>query len=288
MRPRNLDLNQLRTLVAVADLGTVTRAAERLSYTQSAVSMQLQRLETSVGMALHQKAGRQVRLTADGERLLGYARRMLAMNDEALADLKRPVVQGTLKLGIPEDYATLLSSALVHFTQLYPSLNLEVHCGNSESLVNQVRQGDLDLALVTRQRHSPGGEVIRREPLVWAVGLHHQPPLNDPLPMAFYSPGADVFREEAEQALESAGRRWRVAYGSQSMVGLRPIVDAGLAVAVVTRHMVTAGLRVLDESSGLPPLPVVEIALHRPPGRPTEAVQQLAELLRQQLAGEGV
>lgn len=288
MRPRNLDLNQLRTLVTVADLGTVTRAAERLSYTQSAVSMQLQRLETSVGMALHQKVGRKVRLTADGEHLLGYARRMLAMNDEALADLTRPVVQGTLKLGIPEDYATLLSSALLHFTQLYPALNLEVHCGNSESLVGQVRQGSLDLALVTRQRNSPGGEVIRREPLVWAVGLHHQPPLKDPLPMAFYSPGADVFREEAEQALETAGRRWRVAYGSQSMVGLRPIVDAGLAIAVVTRHMMTAGLRVLDESSGLPPLHAVEIALHRPPGRPSDAVQQLAELLRQQLAGEGV
>lgn len=286
MRPKNLDLNQLRTLVTVADLGTVTRAAERLAYTQSAISMQLQRLEASVGALLHQKVGRQIRLTPDGERLLTYARRMLALNDEALSDLSEPLVYGTLRLGIPEDYAPLLSSTLVHFTQLYPALNLEVNCGSSEILVRQIRQGELDLALVTRQRNSPGGEVIRREPLVWAVGLHQQPLLVDPLPLAVYSPGADVFREEAEQALAAAGRRWRVAYASQSMVGLRPIVDAGLAIAVVTRHMLTAGLRVLDESSGLPPLPGVEIALHRPPGRPTAAAQRLAELLRQQLAGE--
>lgn len=118
-------------------------------------------------------------------------------------------------------------------------------------VARQVQASELDLAVVTRQTHSPGGEVIRRDPLVWAVGAHQQPSLVDPLPLALYSPGADVFREVAEHALGSAGRQWRLAYSSQSMTGLMPVVVAGLAVVLITRDMLTPQLRALDEKSGL-------------------------------------
>lgn len=284
MRPATLDLNLLRTLVTIADTGTVTAAAERLAYTQSTVSMQLHRLEASLGVSLHERDGRRLRFTPEGERLLGHARQLLALNDEALSDMQKRQVSGSLNLGIPEDYASLLPSVFSYFHQLYPAVSLQVICGTSGALVQQVRAGELDLALVTRQRHSPGGEVIRREPLIWAVGLHQQPSLSDPLPLALYSPGADVFREVAEHALEAAGRRWRLAYSSQSMTGLAPIVTAGLAVVVVTRNMLTPQLRVLDESSGLPPLPMIELALHRAPGRPSAPARRLAELIREQLS----
>ncbi|HAO00686.1 MAG TPA: transcriptional regulator, partial [Halomonas sp.] len=224
------------------------------------------------------------RFTAEGERLLAHSRRLLALNDEAWSDMQARQITGDLTLGIPEDYASLLPSVFAYFHQLYPAVGLTVKCGTSAHLVEQVKASELDLALVTRQRNSPGGDVIRREPLVWAVGVHQQPSLSDPIPLALYSPGADVFREVAEQALQAAGRDWRVAYTSQSMAGLAPIVTAGLAVVVVTRSMLTPTLRPLDESSGLPALPMIELALHRAPHRPSEPARRLGELIREQLA----
>ncbi|MCC5900687.1 MAG: LysR family transcriptional regulator [Halomonas sp.] len=284
MRAPTLDLTLLRTLVAISDTGSVTAAAKRLAYTQSTVSMQLQRLETQLGLSLHEREGRRLRFTPEGERLLTHARRLLALNDEAWSDMQARQVTGDLTLGIPEDYASLLPSVFAYFHQLYPSVGLTVICGTSAHLVEQVKAAEIDLALVTRQRNSPGGEVIRREPLIWAVGINQQPSLSDPIPLALYSPGADVFREVAEQALQAAGREWRVAYTSQSMAGLAPIVMAGLAVVVVTRSMLTPSLRPLDESSGMPALPVIELALHRAPHRPSEPARRLGELIREQLA----
>lgn len=284
MRAPTLDLTLLRTLVTIADTGSVTAAAKRLDYTQSTVSMQLQRLEAQLSLSLHERDGRRIRFTPDGERLLTHARRILALNDEAWGDMQAQQVTGNLTLGIPEDYASLLPSVFAYFHQLYPAVGLKVICGTSAHLVEQVKAAELDLALVTRQRNSPGGDVIRREPLVWAVGVNQQPLLSDPIPLALYSPGADVFREVAEQALHGEGRDWRVAYTSQSMAGLAPIVIAGLAVVVVTRSMLTPSLRPLDESSGLPALPMIELALHRAPHRPSEPARRLGELIREQLA----
>ncbi|MFI0472551.1 LysR substrate-binding domain-containing protein [Halomonas sp. HMF6819] len=287
MRAPIFDLSLLRTVVAIADTGSVTAAAKRLAYTQSTVSMQLQRLEGQLDLTLHEREGRRIRFTQEGERLLAHARRLLALNDEAFSDMQARQVTGDLTLGIPEDYASLLPSVFAYFHQLYPAVGLTVICGTSAHLVEQVKNADIDLALVTRQRNSPGGEVIRREPLLWAVGINQQPLLSDPIPLALYSPGADVFREVAEQALQAAGRDWRVAYTSQSMAGLAPIVTAGLAVVVVTRSMLTPSLRPLDEASGLPTLPYIELALHRAPHRPTEPARRLAELIREQLAAIG-
>lgn len=284
MRPRNLDLDLLRTFVTLADLGTVTAAAERLAYTQSAVSMQLRRLEVQLEVALLRREGRRLALTGDGMRLLAYARRLLALNDEAWTDLRAHPVTGVVRLGIPDDYASLLPAVLSYFGQLYPAVELEVHCGLSVELVGQVRTGELDIAVVTRQRNSPGGEVVRREPLVWAASRLHEPPLADPLPLALFAQGRDVFRELALARLEAAGRTWRVAYTSQSLTGARPAVDAGLALTVIARSMLTPDLRALGAESGLPALPAVEIAIHRPPGRPSEPARRLTGLIQEQLA----
>ncbi|NWN91598.1 LysR family transcriptional regulator [Marinobacter adhaerens] len=284
MRKQVLDLNLLLTLVTIADTGTVTEAAERLAYTQSTVSMQLNRLETALGVPLHERDGRRIRFTAEGKKLVGHARKMLELNREAVDDVQQSQISGELNLGIPEDYAFLLTSVLSNFNQQFPAVQLQVTCRSSVELVKHVKAGDMDLAVVTRQVRSPGGEVIRQEPLMWAVGANAQPSLTDPIPLALYSPGADVFRDVAEQALASAGREWRMAYSSQSMTGLMPVVAAGLAVVVVTRNMITPQLRVLDERSGMPALQSVELALHRPAGRPSEPAKQLAELIRTHLS----
>ena len=142
MRPRILDLNVLQTLVAIADTGTVTAAADRLAYTQSTVSMQLHRLEALLEMPLHEREGRRIRFTAEGEQLIGYARKMLALNNEALDSLQQRQVSGQLSLGIPEDYAFLLTSVLSHFSQLFPAVQLQVICGSSVRLLQQVQAGD--------------------------------------------------------------------------------------------------------------------------------------------------
>ncbi|MDZ7748614.1 MAG: LysR substrate-binding domain-containing protein [Halofilum sp. (in: g-proteobacteria)] len=279
---RNLELSLLRTFVALADVGTVTGVAERLAYTQSAVSMQLRRLESVVGVELVRREGRNLVLTQGGQRLLRYARRMLALNDEAWADVRGGPSTGVIRVGIPDDYAPLLSPTLAYFHEVYPAVELEVHCDLSVELVRRVRAGELDIAIATRQRNSPGGEVLRREPLVWAASRAREPPLEDPIALALSAAAEDVFRELALGRLEAAGRSWRTACTGQSMTGIRPALDAGLAVAVVARSMVTPDLRVLDESSDLPALPSVEISLHRPPGRPSEPARWLAGLVQDQ------
>lgn len=286
MRPRNLDLQLLRTFTTLADLGTVTAAADRLDYTQSAVSMQLRRLESQLATSLVRREGRRLALTGDGQRLLGYARRLLALNDETWADLRSKPATGVVRLGIPDDYASLLPPTLSYFGQLYPSVQLEVHCGLSGDLVRELKAGNLDLAVVTRQRNSPGGEVLRREPLVWVAGRMQEPRLSDPVPLALFPRGTDVFRDIALGALETAQRTWRVIYTSQSLTGLRPALETGLAITVVARNMLTPDLRALDEPSGLPRLPPIEIAIHRPSGRPSEPARRLAGLIQEQL-GEG-
>ncbi len=286
MRPRTLDLELLRTFSTVVDVGTVTRAAERLDYTQSAVSMQLRRLEDQTGAVLLRRAGRGLVLTGEGQTLLGYARRLLALNDQALAELQTRPASGVVRLGIATDYTFMLPSVLGWFGQLYPLVELAVHDDLSVDLVAAIRRGELDLAVVTRQRNSPGGEVLRREPLIWVTGRDREPALEDPLPLALFPPGKDIFREMAIDALEAAGRSWRVACVGQSFSGLRPALHAGLAISVITRSMLTPDLRPLDASTGLPTLPAIEIALHRPPGRPSEPARQLATLIEAELAGE--
>lgn len=219
MRAPTFDLTLLRTLVTIADTGSVTAAAKRLAYTQSTVSMQLQRLETQLDVRLHERAGRRLRFTPEGDRLLVHARRLLALNDDAWSDMQARQITGDLTLGIPEDYASLLPSVFAYFHQLYPAVGLTVKCGTSAHLVEQVKAAELDLALVTRQRNSPGGDVIRREPLMWAVGVNQQPSLSDPIPLALYSPALMFFARLLSRrykglgvigALRIPASQWRV------------------------------------------------------------------------------
>ncbi len=281
--PRNLEPDLLRSFLAVAETESFTAAARRLNRTQSAVSLQIRRLEESLGQALFERTTRRLGLTQAGEKLMGYARRLLQLNDLAWQDLTAPAVEGRVTLGIPDDYGFYLPQILAHFSQLYPRVDLEVHCDLSVELVRHVQQGDIDLALVTRQPRSPGGEELLREPLVWAGPSGHSVAERDPLPLALFSQGTCVFRDQGLQALEAAGRRWRVAYTSQSLAGLRAAVRAGLAVTVVTRSMLGGDLVAVGASAGLPALPSVAITLHRAPGRPSTAVQRLAALMRENL-----
>ncbi|WP_111493438.1 MULTISPECIES: LysR substrate-binding domain-containing protein [Marinobacter] len=288
--PRPLDLAVLKTFVTVVESGGFTAAAERLHLAQSTVSAHMARLEDTLDRPLLQRGRRAAVPTPAGERLLAHARQMLRQNALAWQDVLDQRLDGVVRLGIPDDYVVYLPEALAEFEARYPGVELEVRCGLSVELMEEVKAGSLDLAIVTRQPKSPGGEVLVREPMVWAGATGYDTHQRSPLPLAVSREGVCVFRERALAALDAAGIPWRIAYTSASLSGLSAAVRAGLALTVLTPSMVGPEIRTLGVDDGLPDLPHTEITLHRSPGRPSEAARQLAaqlmERFERQYAGD--
>ncbi len=279
----NLDLDLLRSFVAVAETGSFTRAAGRLGLVQSAVSMQVKRLEETAGQRLFDRSKRRVALSPDGEVLLGYARRMLALNLAALSDLGQATIEGGLRLGTADTAAHFLPKILARFARSYPRVQLEVHCDRSWHLLDALDAGEIDLALVTQQGARGGGRILRREPLVWATARGQIVPETEPLPLAVFAPGC-AYRAAAMEALDAAGRAWRMAYSSTSLTGVQAAVLTGLAVGLLPQSTLLKGMIVLGEAEGLPPLPDYGITLHAAPGIPPAPVARLAEDMAVQLA----
>ena len=219
---RRLDLDVLRTLVAIADGGSFSAAADRIGRTQSAVSMQIRRLEEATGKRLFDRGTRHVRATPAGESLLGHARRMLRLEEEAWAALVEPDLSGRVRLGIPDDYAyALLPPVLSRFAASHPKVEVELICEQSTLLDGRLAEGSVDLAVVTRGLGRIG-ELLRREPLVWFAAADHDAHRLDPLPVALYEPGC-VARDVTLRALDADQRPYRVAYSSPSLVGLMAV-----------------------------------------------------------------
>ncbi len=277
----DLDLDLLRAFVAVTETGSFTRAAHRLGRVQSAVSMQIKRLEALVGARLFERRRGAVVLAGQGEVLLAHARRMLALNEEALADLGRTAVAGGVRLGSADTASVFLPDILARFAQSYPRAQLEVRCDRSWHILDALEAGDLDLALATQRCGRSGGEVVRHEPLVWVTAAPHLAE-QTVLPLALFAQGCD-YRQAAMQALDGAGRHWRMAYNRTSVHGVRAAVAAGVAVAALPRSTVDRGMRVLGAEDGLPPLPDYEIFLHLAAGAPAAPVARLAEIIREDL-----
>jgi len=273
-----LDLDCLRALVAVVEEGGFTAAAARLNRTQSAVSMQIRRLEDQLGQRLLARDRKPVGATPVGSDLLGYARRMLALNDDAMASLAATGLAGRLRLGTPDDYAlTLLPPLIARFAASHPRVEIEIVCGMSNDLEHRVQTGRLDIALLTRRPGSPPGDLLRREQLVWVAAADHRPEWLDPLPLALF-PEDCTFRPLTTAALDRAGRAWRVAYTAASITGVLSAVASGLAITPLAAATVPPGYRRLGPAEGLPPLPVIEIALRR-----AEGAGPAARLLADQL-----
>ncbi|MBY6032243.1 LysR substrate-binding domain-containing protein [Marinobacter daepoensis] len=277
---RLLDLVLLKTFVSVVEQEGFTAAANQLHLAQSTVSAHIRRLEETLGCQLLQRGQVAAHPTQAGERLLAHARHMLRQNTLAWQDVWQQRLHGVVRLGIPDDYLVYLPKALAEFEERYPGVELEVRCGLSVDLIQEVQSGALDLAVVTRQPSSPGGELLCRESMVWACSSGYRPQSRSPLPLAVSRQGVCVFRDRAIAALEAAGIAWRIAYASASLSGLSAAVRAGLAVTVLTPSMAGPDLRLLGVEDGLPELPKTEITLHRRPGTLTEAAEQLAQQLK--------
>ena len=259
---RNLDIDLLRAFVSVADLGSFTRAAEALLRRQSTLSLQVKRLEDGLGRRLLDRSARRVRLTPAGEALLGEARHMLELNDRLLATLDQPVLEGRVRLGTPEDFATThLPQVLARFAETYPAVQLEVTCDLTLTLLGRFRHGDFDLVLLKREpERSDRGVRVWREPLVWVASERLAIERDRPLPLVV-SPPPCVYRKRAVDALDRSKRRWRVAYSCASLAGQHAAVRAGLGVTVLPKDMVPPGLVAVERRSLLPDLHDTEIAL---------------------------
>jgi DNA-binding transcriptional LysR family regulator len=269
----------LRSFVAIAETGSFTAASHRVHRTQSAVSMQIKRLEDLLGRALFTREGRAVRLTRDGEMLLPHARRILHAHREALAAFDREALAGAVTIGAPDDYAsTFLPRILARFAESHARAHVDVVCQPSAELLRCLADRTVDLALVTQGSGERGGILVHREPLVWVGSARHRAHEQEPLPLAVFQPGC-LFRSLATDGLARTGRAARIAYTSLSIAGILAALESGLAVSVLLRSTVRPGLRILDERDGFPPLPEIGITLQRASGEPSPLIDRLEEAI---------
>ena len=280
----NLDMDGLRTLSAVAETGTQVAAAELVGRTASAVSLQMDRLRIQVGTPLFRRHGRRLVLTEDGERLLGYGRRILALNDEAVSALAPGAVSGPVRCGAVQDLAdTVLPDILNRFANRYPSVRLEVRVESSAALRQGVQRGDLDLAVAAVGDDSAPTSALVRLPMVWIGATGSDLPDDEPVPLVLVDAPCP-FRKAALAALDRAGQAWRVAVTSPSLSGLRAAVRAGLGVTVRTPLLLGDGLRPLDRRARLPALP--NLAYDQITAQaPGPAAERLGEAIAEALSG---
>jgi DNA-binding transcriptional LysR family regulator len=285
----NIPPDLLRAFVAVVECGGFSQAAERLLRGQSAVSLQVKRLEDRLGVKLLDRNPRRVALTPEGELLLDRARRILRLNDELIAQFSEVELSGLVRLGAPEDFATShLPAVLARFARAHPRVALEVTCELTLEVIERFRTGGLDIALVKREPLGGiGGIRVWREPLVWVAGDRRLAEPDGPLPLAV-SPRPCVYRKRATDALDAAGRSWRIAYTCGSLAGTHAAVRAGLGVTVLPKAMVPHDLTMLDAVSfGLPDLADTEMALLSAP-QLSPAAQRLRDVIVRELEHAGV
>jgi DNA-binding transcriptional LysR family regulator len=274
------DLTALRTLVAAVDRGGFGKAARYLHRTPGAVSLQLRGLEERLGKALFKKSGRTQILTEEGELLVGYARRLLALNDEAFLAVAARGLQGAVRFGMTQDFAQGgLTRALSRFARAHPSLRLDLRVDRSERLAHAVQADELDLALAFSGLRGRGELPLVTMPVGWFAHPSLVLAAGDPVPLLVLDPPCG-FRQSAIESLDRAGRAWRIVLSSGSVSALWAAAEAGLGVVPRAALHVPPGVEPANEGWGLPALPPTGIYLmDRGAGAP-EAADQLANVIR--------
>lgn len=282
-----LDTDQLRSFVSIVDTGSFTRAAERVNKTQSAVSMQIRRLEEQLGRPLFHKQGRGVRLSEDGERLVDYARQMLQIEAAAVATVSRKALGGRIRLGMPDDYAeSFLPEILTRFSSRHPLVELSVVCENSIPLSQRVLARELDAAVVTSCAELQDVEILREERLHWVSASSSRAHEQRPLPLALSGPTC-AWRAQAVAALNADATPWRQMLASASQAAIAPVVLAGIAVSVMPASAMRPGMRIVDDEAGLPALGPNRIGIFLGRGKQTPELTALLEEIRATLRSSG-
>ena len=280
----NLDMDALRSLEAILRLGGVARAAERISRSPSAISQQMRKLESQLGQPLFRKQGRRVVLTEAGDRVHAYARRILELNDEAVHAVRGAAIDGTVRFGLPGDFAeTWLPAALGKFRTAYPAVRVDVLVERNALLLERLDRGELDLVLAMNQGKRADAELLATLPMAW-IGRAGTGKVVRPdavLDLALYQPPC-FFRKAGTAALDRAGIAWRPAFVTASLHSLWAGVAAGLGITARLGADLPPSLMRLDQRHGLPRLPSVDLCLHTAPGPTSEALTHLRQAVVEQ------
>jgi DNA-binding transcriptional LysR family regulator len=277
----NLPTDLLRTFVTIVDLGSFSRAADKLGRSQPAISLQIKRLETQLETRLYERDSRNLTLSRDGLQLLDYARRMLALNDEAVVRLLSPNLAGRVHLGIPNEYAASqqFPSVLNRFAQSYPEVELQVTCDLSINLLRDLRIGRFDAVLALHD----GTETDYfnehwREEIVWVAGPESGTNRHSPVPL-IVAPEGCIYRQRMINALNAREKPWHIVYTSQNYGGIRAGVMAGLGVTALARNTLSEGMVVISGTDYFNRLADVELGMHYNRDKASIAAQKLAEFI---------
>lgn len=275
---RNLDLTALRSLVTVADTGGVTKAAQQLNLTQSAVSMQLKRLEEAIDQPLIDRSARSISLTAQGEQMLSYARRLLALNDEALSRLTAKEYEGEVRLGVPTDIVyPYIPSILKRFDREFPRVKLTLISSHTVVLKEMLAGGEVDVILTTENEAPVGAQTLSTQRLVWVAAPGGQAMRQRPLRIAFER--NCIFRNWAQEALDRAGIAWEMAVDTRSTRTVEASVSADLAVHAMVESAVGPHFEIVG-AGALPALPKTLINLYRNKVSMTAPMEELVQIVR--------
>lgn len=259
---KDLQIDWLRAFLAVVDTGSMTSAAQQVARSQSAVSMQIKKLEESVGRPLLNRGKGTITLTPSGYDLLAHARKLMEIHSGALTALHRSGIEGRVTFGVPDDYVMVyLAPALRTFSSRFSEVDVSVVCEPSTVLSAKIERGEIDLALVSRDAPDRG-EFLFKEDLIWVGSEQHAAWTRNPLPLAVHGLSSQL-RGTVLSALEAQQREYRVVYNSPNVTGQLAMAESGLAVAVITRCTRPSGLKALDSRHGLPRLPAVDVVLLR-------------------------
>ena len=274
-----LDSELLRTFLAIADSGSFSGGAERILRSQSATSLQIKRLERFIGAEVFHRHARGVTLTPTGERLRPVAQQVVDLLDVTIGDLRTAALEGPVRIGIPSDFGgTVLPDAISRFSRDHPGVELEVRCGFSAVFPRALADGALDLAVYPEEDDTGGGHLLLRERTLWACARHLRVQERDPLPVALFDRPC-WWRDRALEALEAAGRRFRVVYSSESNVGVMAAIESGIAVGVLGAYSITGRMRTLSPEDGLPDLPDSRLVLQVNRRGTSPAVEAMAGML---------
>ena len=271
----NLQIDYLRTFIALAETKGFTKAGIQVNRSQSAVSMQIKRLEDEIGKKLFERIGKTVKLTAEGHILIKYALRIIKEHDDATRALSKPDLEGFIRLGSPEHYTIgILPTLLARFALTYPDVLVEMRCENSDEIKEAVDKGELDVGICTQI--SDGGQVIAHDPVVWVADPGFIKQKHKTVSIAVFEDDC-IFRTWAIEALEKSGISYRIVYVSRSISGLIDAVRAGFAIAPIIRSNVPSDLKIVGLENGLPVLPVSNIVLHKTKKVTSEIIECFSE-----------
>lgn len=275
-----LDLDQLRTFLLIAETGSFTKTADSVFRTQSAISMQIRRLEERIGNPLFARDGRTLQLTPHGEKLLTYARRLLELNHETITSFRTDKLQANIRVGLPDLYLEhMVQDALQPIFRDYPAIETIIQCEPTDSLIEQIRRGALDLALILQPAGQKRSEALNSSRFVWVTSAENSPHELPILPVAMNRPSCS-WRQLLTDALNTIQREYRIVLSTSSARSIVMAVQSGSAITILPENMIGSGMRILTEEDGFPKLPACTLTLIRAQGIHAPAIDLIAAAIK--------